>query len=65
MPPLNAIPTSFSFIFLTILSTTFSTFPEDFKLTGSFMDKWERIGRAVPPFMMKEIATAVSNTLKS
>jgi len=34
----------------------FSTFPEDFKLTGSFMDKWERIGRAVPPFMMKEIA---------
>lgn len=37
----------------------FSTFPEDFQLTGGFMDRFERIGRAVPPFMMKEIASVI------
>ena len=31
-------------------------FPDDFKLTGSFSKQWERLGRAVPPLMMREIA---------
>lgn len=33
-----------------------SSFPEDFKVTGTFAQQWERIGRAVPPLMMKAIA---------
>lgn len=41
----------------------FSTFPEDFELTGSFMDRWERVGRAVPPFMMKEIASVIRDKI--
>jgi DNA (cytosine-5)-methyltransferase 1 len=36
-----------------------SSFPDDFKLTGSFKQKWERVGRAVPPVMMSHIARAV------
>ena len=43
----------------------FASIPQDFILTGGISKQWERIGRCVPPFMMKEIATAVSNTLKS
>ena len=34
-------------------------FPPDFKLTGSYNQRWERIGRAVPPVMMANIAAAV------
>lgn len=30
---------------------TISSFPQDFKLTGNFVQKFERIGRAVPPMM--------------
>lgn len=33
-----------------------SSFPIDYKLTGSYSKQWERIGRAVPPLMMKSIA---------
>lgn len=36
-----------------------SSFPADFKFTGSFAQQWERIGRAVPPIMMKHIADAL------
>lgn len=36
-----------------------STFPQDFILTGSYKQQWERIGRAVPPFMMKAVAEHV------
>lgn len=32
------------------------TFPDDFKLLHSPTQNWERIGRAVPPNMMKEIS---------
>jgi len=32
------------------------SFPDDFILTGTFEQQWERIGRAVPPLMMKAIA---------
>ncbi len=37
------------------------TFPDDFKLTGSFRQRWERIGRAVPPLMMGQIASAIAH----
>jgi DNA (cytosine-5)-methyltransferase 1 len=31
-------------------------FPDDFTLTGSYAQQWERLGRAVPPLMMEKIA---------
>lgn len=34
-------------------------FPDDFKLTGSYAQQWERLGRAVPPVMMMRIASNV------
>jgi DNA (cytosine-5)-methyltransferase 1 len=40
-----------------------SSFPKDFKLTGSFTKQWERIGRAVPPLMMKEVASAIKKDI--
>lgn len=36
-------------------------FPDDFILTGTYAQQWERVGRAVPPVMMMHIA----NTIKS
>jgi DNA (cytosine-5)-methyltransferase 1 len=43
-----------------------SSFPTDFKLSGSYRKQWERIGRAVPPLMMKAIADHVyKNILKN
>ena len=33
--------------------------PEDFKLTGKWKQKSERMGRMVPPLMMKAIAESV------
>lgn len=36
-----------------------SGFPADFALTGSYLQRWERIGRAVPPVMMSHIAGAI------
>jgi DNA (cytosine-5)-methyltransferase 1 len=33
-----------------------SGFPADFALTGSYAQRWERIGRAVPPLMMRAVA---------
>jgi DNA (cytosine-5)-methyltransferase 1 len=36
-----------------------SGFPADFELTGSYAQRWERIGRAVPPVMMAAIGEAV------
>ncbi len=35
------------------------SFPDDFVLTGNFKQKWERIGRAVPPVMMYHISDTV------
>ena len=32
-----------------------SSFPKDFKLTGSFLQQWARIGNAVPPNLAKAI----------
>lgn len=34
-------------------------FPDDFILTGKYVQRWERIGRAVPPVMMSHIAAAL------
>ena len=35
------------------------SFPDDFKLSGSYAQQWERMGRAVPPVMMQAIAETV------
>lgn len=34
-------------------------FPDDFILTGSYAQQWERLGRAVPPVMMSHIARVI------
>ncbi len=34
-------------------------FPDDFIVTGSYGQQWERLGNAVPPVMMAHIATTV------
>lgn len=38
-------------------------FPDDFVLTGTFAQQWERLGRAVPPPMMKAVAETVRDRL--
>lgn len=38
-------------------------FPEDYILTGSFSQGYERCGRAVPPVMMKHIAAAIRDQI--
>lgn len=35
------------------------SFPDDFVLTGTFAQQWERLGRAVPPVMMFFVANAI------
>ena len=34
-------------------------FPDDFILTGSYAQQWERLGRSVPPVMMAAIASEI------
>ena len=36
-------------------------FPDDFELTGTYSQQWERLGRAVPPVMMAHIAQAIKD----
>jgi DNA (cytosine-5)-methyltransferase 1 len=38
-------------------------FPDDFILTGTYTQQWERLGRAVPPIMMFHVAKAVQGVL--
>ena len=38
-------------------------FPDDFVLTGSYAQQWERLGRAVPPVMMSYIAATVRDQI--
>ena len=38
-------------------------FPDDFKLLHSPTQNWERIGRAVPPNLMKEISKHIQTTV--
>lgn len=40
-------------------------FPDDFILTGTFSQQWERLGRAVPPVMMGHIAATVRDKILS
>lgn len=40
-----------------------SSFPEDFILTGSYSNQFERIARAVPPFLMKAVAQSVKESV--
>jgi len=40
-----------------------SSFPHDFQLTGSFPKQWERIGRAVPPFMARALAVSIRDDI--
>lgn len=38
-------------------------FPDDFVLTGTYAQQWERLGRAVPPVMMRHIAATVRDEI--
>jgi DNA (cytosine-5)-methyltransferase 1 len=38
-------------------------FPDDYVLTGTYAQQWERCGRAVPPVMMMHIAAAVRDNV--
>ena len=38
-------------------------FPDDFVLTGSYAQQWERLGRAVPPVMMAAVARELAVVL--
>lgn len=38
-------------------------FPDDFLLTGTFAQQWERIGRAVPPVMMSHVAAMIRDRI--
>ena len=38
-------------------------FPDDFVLTGTYAQQWERLGRAVPPLMMRRIAETIRDQI--
>lgn len=38
-------------------------FPDDFILTGSYAQQWERLGNSVPPVMMAAIASTVRDEI--
>ena len=40
-------------------------FPDDFILTGSYAQQWERLGRSVPPVMMASVAAAIHDGILS
>lgn len=39
------------------------SFPDSFILSGSYAQQWERLGRAVPPMMMKAIAEVIRDRI--
>lgn len=39
------------------------SFPDDFRLTGSYSQRWERLGRAVPPLMMRAVAEVIRDEI--
>jgi DNA (cytosine-5)-methyltransferase 1 len=41
------------------------SFPDDFQLVGSYAQQWERLGRSVPPLMMRAIGLKVRDALRS
>ena len=40
-----------------------ASFPDDFKLTGTYNQQWERICRAVPPLMMHKISSTIRDNI--
>jgi DNA (cytosine-5)-methyltransferase 1 len=38
-------------------------FPDDFRLTGTYPQQWERCGRSVPPVMMSHIAATIRDEI--
>jgi DNA (cytosine-5)-methyltransferase 1 len=38
-------------------------FPDDFELTGTYSQQWERLGRAVPPVMMAAVARVIRDDI--
>ena len=40
-----------------------TSMPDDFVLTGSYAQQWERLGRMVPPVMMKHIAATIEKEI--
>ena len=40
-----------------------SSFPDDFQLSGTFEQRWERMGRSVPPLMMKAVADTIKTEI--
>ena len=38
-------------------------FPDDFVFTGTYAQQWERMGRAVPPLMMRAIASTIRDEI--
>lgn len=39
------------------------SFPGDFVLTGTYEQQWERLGRAVPPLMMRAVGRALAESV--
>jgi DNA (cytosine-5)-methyltransferase 1 len=39
------------------------SFPDDFVLTGAYSQQWERLGRSVPPLMMRAVAETVRDEI--
>tara|TARA_R110002110_G_scaffold86024_5_gene224499 strand:+ start:3019 stop:4005 length:987 start_codon:yes stop_codon:yes gene_type:complete len=39
------------------------SFPDDFALSGSYSQRWERLGRSVPPVMMMQISAAIRDNI--
>lgn len=39
------------------------SFPDDYVLTGTYPHQWERLGRAVPPLMMKAVAGTIRDRI--
>jgi DNA (cytosine-5)-methyltransferase 1 len=39
------------------------SFPPDYTLTGSYGQRWERLGRSVPPLMMRAVAAAIRDEI--
>lgn len=62
--PTTGLPRNLVMRYMTIPEARIiSGFPADFILTGSYAQRWERLGRAVPPIMMRAVASHVEGIL--
>lgn len=39
------------------------SFPDDYQLTGSYAQQWERLGRSVPPVMARKVSEAIQHSI--